>query len=198
LKSSILTQQTHKKKKTHLLLSVNSRPKHNNKYLRTVVIDTNFMQEQTQNNSNRSKTVSHRKLALTSENMSTNNTNTKTHSIDENTSNSSTDSILSKISFDNHTDILTVSRMGSIFYCLEDLYMKIFVSLCTLEELANLLSKIDSILVKQVTLSEKMAIDQHTPILKKYNESRYRLISINSSECLLKLKQLLVTLDKLG
>jgi hypothetical protein len=49
-----------------------------------------------------------------------------------------------------------------------------------------------------VTLSEKISIEQQIPLLKKYNESRYRLISINSSDYLLKLKQLLLTMKTFG
>jgi hypothetical protein len=88
--------------------------------------------------------------------------------------------------------------MGSIFYCLEDLYTKVFSSLCTLDEFINFLSKSEIILIKQVTLSEKMSIEQQIPLLKKYNENRYRLISINSSDYLLKLKQLLLTIENFG
>jgi hypothetical protein len=49
-----------------------------------------------------------------------------------------------------------------------------------------------------VTLSEKISIEQQIPLLKKYNENRYRLISINSSDNLLKLKQLLLTMRTFG
>jgi hypothetical protein len=127
------------------------------------------------------------------------NLNTKTLSPDDNSNAlSSNDSILSNISFDNTSDILTVSRMGSIFYCLEDLHMKVFSSLCTLDEFTNLLSKPDLIHIKQATLSEKISIEQQIPLLKKYNENRYRLISINSSDYLLKLKQLLLTMRTFG
>lgn len=141
---------------------------------------------------NRHKLLTRRKN-LHSLNMS-NNSNTKTLSLDEN-STTTNDSILSNLSFDNIADILTVSRMGSIFYCLEDLYTKVFSSLCTLDEFINLLSKPEIILIKQVTLSEKMSIEQQIPTLKKFNENRYRLISINSSDYLVKLKQLLLTIE---
>jgi len=150
---------------------------------------------------NRNKLLARRKnppIVPSSFNMS-NNSNTKNISIDDNSNGlSPNDSILSNISFDNTTDILTVSRMGSIFYCLEDLYTKVFSSLCTLDEFTNLLSKPEIILIKQVTLSEKMSIEQQSPTLKKYNDNRYRLISINSSDYLLKLKQLLLTIGNNG
>jgi hypothetical protein len=150
---------------------------------------------------NRNKLLARRKnppIVPSSFNMS-NNSNTKNISIDDNSNGlSPNDSILSNISFDNTTDILTVSRMGSIFYCLEDLYTKAFSSLCTLDEFTNLLSKPEIILIKQVTLSEKMSIEQQSPTLKKYNDNRYRLISINSSDYLLKLKQLLLTIGNNG
>jgi hypothetical protein len=159
------------------------------------------MQQTHHQQQNRNKLLARRKNSHTfpsSLNMS-NNSNTKNISIDDNSNVlSSTDSILSNISFDNTTDILTVSRMGSIFYCLEDLYTKVFSSLCTLDEFTNLLSKTEIILIKQVTLSEKMSIEQQIPLLKKYNENRYRLISINSSDYLLKLKQLLLTMENFG
>lgn len=161
------------------------------------MIDTSFMQ-QTQHQQNRHKILARRKNLKSSLNMSTN-SNTKNLSLDDNSHVlSSTDSILSNISFDNTSDILTVSRMGSIFYCLEDLYMKVFSSLCTFDELTNFISKPEIILIKQVTLSEKMSIEQQIPSLKKYNDNRYRLISINSSDYLLKLKQLLLTIGNFG
>ena len=147
---------------------------------------------------NRPKLFARRKNHSSSLNMSTN-LNTKTHSPDDNSTGlSSNDSILSNISFDNISDILTVSRMGSIFYCLEDLHMKVFSPLCTLDEFINLISQPELIHIKQVTLSEKISIEQQIPSLKKYNENRYRLISINSSDYLLKLKQLLLTMKTLG
>ncbi|CAF4493090.1 unnamed protein product [Rotaria sp. Silwood2] len=151
---------------------------------------------QTHHQQNRNRLIARRKHPdkyLSSATMS-NNTNSKNLSINENSYGlSSTDSILSNISFDNISNILTVSRMGSIFYCLEDLYMKVFSSLCTLDEFINLLSKSELIIIKQVTLSEKISIEQQIPPLKKFNDNRYRLISINSSDYLLKLKQLLLT-----
>jgi hypothetical protein len=79
--------------------------------------------------------------------------------------------------------------MGSVYYCIEDLYVKIFSSLCTLDEFTNLLSKS----LKQVTLSEKISITQQNPRLKIFNHIRYRLIPIDSSDYLLKLKHLLIT-----
>ena len=54
--------------------------------------------------------------------------------------------------------------------------------------------KSEIILIKQVTLSEKISIEQKIPLLKKIHDNRYRLISINSSDYLIKLKQLLLTL----
>lgn len=152
---------------------------------------------------NRNKLIARRKTPHTfpsSHNMSNNNnSNPKNHSIDDNSIVlPSNDTTLSNISFDNISDILTVSRMGSIFYCLEDLYTKVFSSLCTIEEFTNLISKPGIVLIKQVTLSEKMSIEQQIPSLKKYNENRYRLISINSSDYLLKLKHLLLTIGNLS
>lgn len=165
-----------------------------NKFIETVLIGTNFMR-QTQSNTARHKLQARRKN-LSSFNMSTNNSSptTKTLALDS----QSNDSILSKISFDDTSDILTVSRMGSIFYCLEDLYMKVFASLCTLDELIELATKSDLQPIKQVTLSEKMSIEQQIPTLKKYNGNRYRLIPITSSEALLKLQQLLTKLGTFG
>lgn len=159
-----------------------------NKFIRTVVIGTNFMRQ------TRHK-LHARRRNLSSMNMS----NSKNHSHDSNSPViSSTDTILSKISFDNTSDILTISRMGSIFYCVEDLYMKVFASLCTLEELIDLLTKSENHPIKQVTLSEKMSIEQQISSLKKYSDTRYRLISINSSESLHKLQQLLVKIGTFG
>lgn len=82
--------------------------------------------------------------------------------------------------------------MGSIYYCVEDLYIKMFSSLCTLDEFTNLLLKPEIIIIKQVTLSEKISIAQQNPKLKKFNQLRYRLIPIDSSDYLIKLKQLLL------
>lgn len=145
---------------------------------------------------NRNKVLARRKNSHTypsSLNMS-NNSNTKTLSLDDNSNSlSSNNSILSNISFDNTADILTVSHMGSIFFCLEDLYTKTFSPLCTLDEFKNLLIKSDISPIKQTTLSERMSIEKHTPTLKKSNVNRYHLISINSSDYLLKLKQLLLS-----
>ena len=147
--------------------------------------------------SNRPKLLARRRNP-SSLKMSTNSYATNPSSDDNSLVHPSSDTILSNISFDNTSGILTVSRMGSIFYCLEDLYMKVFSSLCTLDEFTNLLSKPDLIQIKQVTLSEKMSIEQKIPALKKYNDNRYRLVSINSSDYLLKLKQLLSSLGNFG
>jgi hypothetical protein len=175
-------------RKSRLFPSLNTHHHTSNKFIRTVVINTSFMRQ-----THRPKLFARRKNP-SSLNMSTN-LNQKILSPDDNsTVLSSTDSILSNISFDNISDILTVSRMGSIYYCLEDLHMKVFSSLCTLDEFTNLLSQPDLVHIKQVTLSEKISIEQQIPLLKKYNENRYRLISINSSDNLLKLKQLLLTM----
>jgi hypothetical protein len=166
-----------------------------NKLIRTVVIDSKFMRQTHQQN--RNKLIARRKFS-SSLNMS-NNSIPKNHPIDNNSNVlSPTDSILSNISFDNTSDILTVSRMGSIFYCLEDLYTNVFSSLCTLDEFTNFLLKPEIVIIKQVTLSEKISIEQQIPSLKKYNDIRYRLISINCSDYLLKLKQLLLTVGNLS
>lgn len=153
---------------------------------------------QTHQQQNRHRLIATRRKnssKLSSSVTMSNNTNSKNLSINDNSLIlSSNDSILSTISFDDAMSILTVSRMGSIFYCLEDLFTKVFSPLCTLDEFINLLSKSEIILIKQVTLSEKISIDQKIPSLKKYNDNRYRLISINSSDYLIKLKQLLLPL----
>ncbi|CAF3592936.1 unnamed protein product [Adineta steineri] len=165
------------------------------KFFRTVVIDTTFMRQTYQQQ--RNKLIARRKNSNTFS-SSINMSNTKTHSIDDNSPIlSSNDSILSNISFDNISNVLTVSRMGSIFYCLEDLYGKVFSSLCTLDEFTNLIIKPEIILTKQVTLSEKMSIEKQVPSLKKFHDIRFRLISINSSDYLLRLKQLLVPIKNL-
>ncbi len=143
-----------------------------NKSIQTIVIDTNFVQQTTQQR-RRTKSISKRKTIPPLNKVSV-------------------DSVLSYISFDKVSNVLTVSRMGSIYYCVEDLYIKIFSPLCTFDEFINLLSKPEIIMIKQVTLSEKISITQEIPKLKKFNQTRYRLISIDSSDYLIKLKQLLV------
>ncbi|CAF0965928.1 unnamed protein product [Rotaria sordida] len=188
-------------RKSHLNPLINDHNRQiSNKFFQTFFIDTDFMR-QTHYQQNRNRLISRRKNShkyLSSPTMS-NNINSKNLTINENSQNlSSTDSILSNISFDNISNILTVSRMGSIFYCLEDLYTKVFSSLCTLDEFINLLLKSELIIIKQVTLSEKISIEQQMPSLKKFHDSRYRLISINSSDYLLKLKQLLLTSTNLN
>lgn len=75
---------------------------------------------------------------------------------------------------------------------MEDLYIKIFSSLCTFEEFSSLLLKPEQIILKQVTLSEKLALTEKNSLLKQYNQTRYRLISIDSFDYLIKLKQLLL------
>lgn len=157
---------------------------------------------QTHYQQNRNRFISRLKNShhyMSSPTMSNNNKTPKTLSLTENSNgHTSNDSILSNISFDNIANILTVSRMGSIFYCLEDLYAKIFSSLCTLDEFLNLLSKSELVIVKQVTLSEKISIEQQIPTLKKINDNRYRLISINSSDYLTKLRSSLLTFSNLS
>jgi hypothetical protein len=156
---------------------------------------------QTYQQQQRNKLVARRKNSNTfasSLNMS-NNPNTKNLSIDDNSNVlPSTDTVLSNISFDNISNVLTISRMGSIFYCLEDLYSKVFSLLCTLDEFTNLVIKPEIILIKQVTLSEKITIEKQLPYLKEFPTIRYRLISINSSDYLLKLKQLLLAMKNFG
>ena len=99
--------------------------------------------------------------------------------------------ILSNLTFDTVPDILTVSRIGSIHYCLEDLYVKVFASLCTLAEFTQFVLDSPLIQLKQVTLSEKISIEQRMPALKQATFARYRLLPISASEYLLKLKQFL-------
>lgn len=134
---------------------------------KTITIDRNFTQQQRQNKSKRP-------------------------SISVSTKHSITDSGLSSVSFDEVPNVLTVSRMGSIYYCVEDLYIKIFSLLCTLDEFINLLLKTEILILKQVTLSEKMSLTQQNPSLIKFDQTRYRLISIDSSGYLIKLKHLLL------
>ena len=100
--------------------------------------------------------------------------------------------ILSNLTFDTVPDILTVSRMGSIHYCLEDLHVKVFSSLCTLVEFTQFLLDSPLINLKQVTLSEKISIEQRMPVLKQASVARYRLLPISASDYLLKLKQFLI------
>ncbi|CAF5214435.1 unnamed protein product, partial [Rotaria magnacalcarata] len=114
--------------------------------------------------------------------------NNKDSHIDDNNSANST---LSNISFDGSPNILTIARMGTIYYCVEDLYAKVFSTLCTFDEFTYLLAKADGNILKNVTLSEKIFIEQKNPNLKNLNPSRYRLLAINSFEYLAKLKQLL-------
>ena len=105
----------------------------------------------------------------------------------------SADLILSCVSFANIPNLLTVSRMGSTYYCVEDLYLKIFSSLCTLAEFIDLLVKPDVCHLIPMTLSEKISTEQRCPKLKEFSHTRYRLISINSTDYLDKLRQLLLT-----
>ena len=99
---------------------------------------------------------------------------------------------LSRITFNQISNILTISRMGSIYYCVEDIYMKIFSPLCKLDELICLLIKPELVLLKEVTLSEKLCLTRENPRLKRLNSTRYRLISIDASDYLLKIKQALL------
>lgn len=119
--------------------------------------------------------------------------NHKEFSIDDNHVN---DSILSHISFHGLVNILTIARMGSFYYCVEDLYSKAFASLCTFEDFIYLLEKADGNLLKNVTLSEKISIEQQHPDLKKINSSRYQLLTISSFEYLSKIKYLLEKYSK--
>lgn len=102
------------------------------------------------------------------------------------------DSPLSHITFDHIPNILTISRMGSIYYCVEDIYWKIFSPLCSLDELISLLIKPEIVFLKEVTLSEKLCLTRENPRLKRFNATRYRLISIDASDYLLKIKQALL------
>ena len=49
--------------------------------------------------------------------------------------------ILSYVSFANIPNLLTISRIGSTYYCVEDLYLKVFSSLCLLAEFIDLPDK---------------------------------------------------------
>ena len=169
------------------------------KLIQTVLIDTSFMR-QTSRPDNRTKLVARRKHPKISSSSSHVQMSTKALPADEQHSHglSAADSILSRISFDNTSDILTVSRSGSIYYCLEDLYSRVFSSLCTFDEFADCVIKPENITVKQVTLSEKIAIEQQNPLVKKFYDLRYRLLPINSSDYFLKLKQSLLASPLLG
>lgn len=101
-------------------------------------------------------------------------------------------SLISSITFDKIVNILTISRMGSIYYCVEDIFLKIFASLCSFEDLMSLLTKPQIVLLKDVNLSEKLSLLRENPELKQFDHTRYRLIPIDSSEYLLKLKQSLL------
>ena len=162
------------------------------KLIQTVLIDTSFMR-QTSLPESRTKLVARRKHPNTSSSSGIH-MSTKAHPADEQHSHglSTSDSILSRISFDNTSDILTVSRSGSIYYCLEDLYCKVFSTLCTFDEFTDFIIKPETLTVKQVTLSEKIAIEQQNPLVKKFYDLRYRLLPINSSDYFLKLKQTLL------
>jgi hypothetical protein len=161
-------------------------------FIGTVVIDRDLMRP-TSHSIQRTKLFARRKHSSNPSSMHvsgkgvTGNDQSHTHRL------SSPDSSLSRISFDRVADILTVSRMGSIFYCLEDLYSKVFTQLCTFDEFTTFVLKSEQLSVKQVTLSEKISIEQQNPLLKKMHDLRYRLIPINASDYFLKLKQLLHT-----
>lgn len=105
---------------------------------------------------------------------------------------SSSDSAISSMTFDKIANILTISRMGSIYYCVEDIYLKIFSSLCTFEDLMSLFIKPQIVFLKDVNLSEKLSLTRENVELKRFNHARYRLIPIDSSEYILKLKQSLL------
>ena len=67
-----------------------------------------------------------------------------------------------------------------------------FENICTYEQFLDYLAEDDQLLIKQTTLSENVAIDEHNPNLKIYNPVRYRLISIDTSDYLIQLKQYLI------
>ncbi|CAF4555549.1 unnamed protein product [Rotaria sp. Silwood1] len=157
-----------------------------NRSIRNMTIDTNFMRQKP-HQQQRTKSVSKRKKMSTS-NASDNH---KDFSIDDHP----IDCILSHISFESSI-ILTISRMGSIYYCVEDLYLKVFASLCTFDEFIYLLEGIDRNILKTVTLSEKISIEQQNSLLKTFNGTRYHLLSINSFDYLTKIKQLLNKYEK--
>ncbi|CAF1062167.1 unnamed protein product [Rotaria sordida] len=157
-----------------------------NRSIRNIAIDTNFMRQKT-HQPQRTKPVPKRKKVSTSNSID----NHKDFSIDDHP----IDCILSHISFEQST-ILTISRMGSIYYCVEDLYIKAFSSLCTFDEFIYLLEGIDRNILKTVTLSEKISIEQQNPLLKTFNRTRYHLLTINSFDYITKLKQLLNKYEK--
>ncbi|CAF2665123.1 unnamed protein product [Rotaria sp. Silwood2] len=157
-----------------------------NRSNRNITVDTNFMRQKPLQQQ-RIKPLSKRKKMPASNAFD----NHKDFSIDDNP----IDCILSYISFEAST-ILTISRMGSIYYCVEDLYIKVFSSLCTFDEFIYLLEGIDRNVLKTVTLSEKISIEQQNSLLKAFNRTRYHLLSINFFDYLTKLKQLLNKCDK--
>ena len=180
LSESLSIDSTSKSKIFHRPPQSSDKLEKSNNFPRTVVINRSLMQQKP-HQQRRNKSISKHK------NISSSN-NQKDLYIDDH----SVDSILSYITLDNVSNILTVSRMGSVYYCVEDLYIKAFSSLCLLDDFINLLVKPEKVILKQVTLSEKIAIEQHCPKLKKFNHTRYRLLTINSSHYLIKLKQLLL------
>ncbi|CAF1102559.1 unnamed protein product [Adineta ricciae] len=107
-----------------------------------------------------------------------------------------TDLILSYVSFANIPNLLTISRIGCTYYCVEDLYLKVFSSLCILAEFTDLLVKPGICHLIPMTLSEKISIERLCSKLKEFNHTRYRLITINSTDYLDKLRELLSTEKK--
>ncbi|CAF1608681.1 unnamed protein product [Adineta ricciae] len=110
--------------------------------------------------------------------------------------NCTADLILSYVSFANIPNLLTISRIGSTYYCVEDLYLKVFSNLCKLAEFTDLLVKPGVCHLIPMTLSEKISIEQRCSKLKEFTHTRYRLITINSTDYLDRLRQLLSTEKK--
>lgn len=88
--------------------------------------------------------------------------------------------------------MIVISRFDSIFYCLEDVYSKMFEHICTYEQFLDYLAEDDQLIIKQTTLSENVAVNEYNPNLKIYNPIRYRLISVDTSDYLIQLKQYLI------
>ncbi|CAF1303481.1 unnamed protein product, partial [Didymodactylos carnosus] len=112
---------------------------------------------------------------------------------DQSTTNKKLSDCITNLPFDEQ-NILTINRNGSLFYCIEDLYYKSFSPLCTCDEYIKLLSCFPlssrNSIIHHVTLTEKMALDSLKSI-KKFNDIKYRLISIGYNDFLQKLLTLL-------
>lgn len=127
----------------------------------------------------------------------TNSKRAKSSRFESSSSSYNAQAIISTLQFEDKITVLTVSRTGSTYYCLEDLYEKVFRSLCTIDELIELLERSALVLVKQMTLSEKIAVEEKLSHIKStQSNTRPRLLSINALDYLKKLKNLLIDQHK--